>query len=534
MIPRPTQTEVQALAQQVADKDNEIQALTSQLEVEKQRRRELWLQTLQLHDEIQEFLSSRAYRLTAKYWTIRERLLPTSGRASKVYNLLIKAAGNLFRKDPASVSQRILGRQDSEQTSNTQSSDSPSVTSEAQPPDSARSALWERYAELYTQQVAMASNLGNQDFVPLAAEDVDGSKLPVKALAFYLPQFHPIPENDVWWGRGFTEWTNVSKAIPQFVGQYQPRWPGELGFYDLRVPDVQRRQIELAKKYGIYGFCIHYYWFNGKRLLEAPLEQYMNIPGNDFPFCLCWANENWTRRWDGQENEVLISQSHTPENDIRFIQDILPILEDSRYIRMNGRPLLVVYRANLLPDIRRTVDSWRNYCLKVGMQNPYLVAAQSFGFHDPRKVGFDAAVEFPPHTRVRMQGLTRTVTILNPSYSGTVVSYPDFAAACSKDSHPPYKLFKTVFPAWDNEARKPGRGLTFAFSTPDEYRKWLRRACEITLTTESDPEKRLVFINAWNEWGEGAYLEPDRRFGYAYLEATAKGLKSFDSGNGED
>ncbi|NMD06050.1 MAG: hypothetical protein GYA72_09450, partial [Deltaproteobacteria bacterium] len=378
------------------------------------------------------------------------------------------------------------------------------------------------HKKIYEQLVSMACKKIKDDYVPLSDENVSSEESTIKLIAFYLPQFHPIPLNDEFWGKGFTEWMNVSKATPQFVGHYQPRLPGELGFYDLRVPEIQKRQIELAKKYGIYGFCFHYYWFNGQRLLRKPLDLFLESK-EDFPFCVCWANENWTRRWDGQENDILIAQEHSPESDLRFIKDILPLFQDKRYIRINGRPVLIIYRPNILSNVSETVERWREYCQANGIATPYLIAAQTFWFTDPREVNFDAAVEFPPHN-IALPDISHLLKIANPNYSGNIFDYKDIVKKCSSASAAEYKLFKTVFPGWDNEARKPGCGYTFAFSSPELYKNWLLNAAKVTLQ-EKCPEKRLLFINAWNEWAEGAYLEPDQRYGYAYLKATADAIK---------
>jgi glycosyltransferase involved in cell wall biosynthesis len=365
------------------------------------------------------------------------------------------------------------------------------------------------------------------EYVSLRKEDCDINETDIKLIAFYLPQFHPIPENDEWWGKGFTEWTHVSSAHPQFVGHYQPRLPGELGFYDLRVSEIQKRQVELARKYGIFGFCFHYYWFGGKRLLDLPLKQFLNHPRLDFPFCLCWANENWTRRWDGLDHEVLIAQAHSPDDDLAFIKDIEPALRDERYIRVNGQPLLIVYRPGLLPDPKATAERWRDYCTKKGLVGLYLVAVQGFETMDPTPLGFDAAVEFPPHKLG--QGapvLNSQMEIVNPNYQGVICDYNYLVESAKKISRSNFTVFRGVCPSWDNEARKPGRGMTYQNSAPVLYQEWLAEACRFA-AKESDPDKRLVFINAWNEWSEGAYLEPDRRYGYAYLQATANALQGF-------
>jgi glycosyltransferase involved in cell wall biosynthesis len=379
----------------------------------------------------------------------------------------------------------------------------------------------------YLTELFARSSGPSSDYFPIMKEDVEVTEPQVKLIAFYLPQFHPIPENDEWWGKGFTEWTHVARAIPQFLGHYQPRLPGELGFYDLRVLDVQRRQVELAKKYGISGFCFHYYWFSGKRLLDLPLKQFLDSTSLDFPFCLCWANENWTRRWDGLDNEVLIAQTHSPQDDLAFIESVEPMLRDKRYIRVSGRPLLIVYRPSLLPDPRQTAQRWRDYMAKSECGGLYLVAVQAFETVDPRLLGFDAAVEFPPHKLAEgAPVLNQQMEIVNPDYQGVISDYSYMVESAKKIHRSDFTLFRGVSPSWDNDARKPGRGITYQNSTPALYQEWLAQACRYT-AKEPDPDKRLVFINAWNEWSEGAYLEPDRRYGYAYLQATVNALERF-------
>nr|ADZ55348.1 glycosyltransferase [Burkholderia humptydooensis]AEO78273.1 glycosyltransferase group 1 protein [Burkholderia humptydooensis] len=357
-----------------------------------------------------------------------------------------------------------------------------------------------------------------QAFPPIAPRQV-----PVRAIAYYLPQFHPFPENDEWWGRGFTEWANVTRAVPQFVGHYQPHLPGELGFYDLRIPAVQQRQVELAKAAGLGGFCFYFYWFGGKRLMEAPIRQYLDHREFDLPFCLCWANENWSRRWDGLDQELLISQHHSPEDDMAFIEHIAQYMRDDRYIRIDGRPLLLVYRPNLLPDARATVKRWREWARANGLGELYLAYTQSFEKADPREYGFDAAIEFPPNNS-QPPSKADSVTLINPEYSGYIMDWTHFLERSRAYPDTEYRLFRGVTPSWDNEARKPGRGAVFVGSTPKLYEEWLFNAATDTVRRIDNPDERLVFVNAWNEWAEGAHLEPDRRYGYAWLQATRNAL----------
>ena len=344
----------------------------------------------------------------------------------------------------------------------------------------------------------------------------------VRLIAFYLPQYHPIPENDLWWGKGFTEWTNVTKAKPNFEGHYQPQLPADLGFYDLRLPEVREASAGLAREYGIYGFCYYYYWFNGKKLLNRPLDDVLQSENPNFPFCICWANENWTRQWDGCDSDILISQHYSKANDIKFIKDLIPVLQDNRYIKIKGKPLLLLYRVELLPNPKRTVKIWREECQKAGVGEIYLAYTQSFNcLSDPADFGFDAAVEFPPHGMNVPVGPPSPVT--NPDFKGEIYDYVLTAENYINRELDSYKLYRTVMPAWDNTPRRQNDSHIFINVTPDHYAYWLTCMIEQTRKLKFGDE-RIVFINAWNEWGEGNYLEPDQRFGHQYLEATRDAL----------
>jgi lipopolysaccharide biosynthesis protein len=340
----------------------------------------------------------------------------------------------------------------------------------------------------------------------------------VRIIAFYLPQFHPIPENDRWWGEGFTEWTNVRKARPNYYGHYQPHVPGELGYYDLRDITVQERQAGLAAEHGIHGFCYYYYWFNRKRLLEHPLEQMLDSGRPDFPFCVCWANENWTRRWDGRDQDVLIAQHYGIEDSRALIHALMPLFADRRHIRIGDRPLFIVYKPAAIPDLRRTSDMWREECVRVGVGNPYLCAAITSWYGDPASIGFDALVEFPPH-QTAARGVALELQQTNPDFSGMVLGYRNYVAQMLTPRSESYNLFRTLIPAWDNTARRQNAATTFAGSSPEVFGYWLEEVIEQTRLLRR-PDERLVFINAWNEWAEGCHLEPDQRYGRQYLEAV--------------
>jgi lipopolysaccharide biosynthesis protein len=344
-----------------------------------------------------------------------------------------------------------------------------------------------------------------------------------RLICFYLPQFHPIAENDAWWGRGFTEWSNVRPAQAQFASHYQPHVPDQLGYYNLLDPEVQRQQVALARQYGIGGFCFYFYWFGGKRLLEAPILNYLQERSLDLPFCLCWANENWSRRWDGLESEILIAQQHSAEDDLAFIRHIAPYLRDSRYLRINGKPLLLVYRPELLPCARETALRWRRECRELGVGEIHLAYTQSFESVDPEVYGFDAAVEFPPNNSASPV-INDSVAAASPEFKGTVYDWRIFIERSENYQAAGYPLYRAVCPSWDNTARRGKRASIFVHNTPELYQRWLKNAITDTCARQPDPEQRLVFINAWNEWAEGAHLEPDARYGYAWLQASRNAL----------
>ena len=349
-----------------------------------------------------------------------------------------------------------------------------------------------------------------------------------KVLAYYLPQFHAVPENDEWWGTGFTEWTAIGRAMPRFEGHYQPRTPRDLGHYTLGASAegvaVMRRQIELARGAGLYGFVHYFYWFNGRRLLADPLEAYLAEPTLDFPFCLMWANENWTRRWDGSEDEVLITQDYRRGDDLALIDTFARYFRDPRYIRVGGRPLLMVYRAGTIPETPATIARWRKLFHDRHGEEPVLVMSQSFNATDPRTAGFDGAIEFPPHKLGEgLKTCNARLRYFDPHAGAHVYRYDDFVAASLNEAAPEFPLIKTAVPSWDNDARREGAGLVIHGSTPAKYQGWMEALVEHARAHPFFGEP-IVCVNAWNEWGEGAYLEPDVHFGAAYLNATARAV----------
>ena len=359
----------------------------------------------------------------------------------------------------------------------------------------------------------------------LAADDQ------VRVLAFYLPQFHPTPENDLWWGPGFTEWRNVTKAQPSYRGHYQPHLPTDLGFYDLRAPQALAAQAGLAARYGIDGFCVYYYNFGARRVLSQPLEVVQANPEIPFRWCICWANENWTRHWDGGSKEILLEQLYDDATLGSIIADAVSQAADARYITVNGRPLFLVYRPLLLPDVKAFAADCRAAFAAAGFAGVHLVYVESMEAVDhglrPADIGFDASVEFPPHGRA--VAAHNSVEVVKEGWTGYRYDYPETAAAFIARDTVPYSRFPAVFPGWDNTPRQRLRGTSFDNATPEAFGVYVGEKLDEIRNFLLGDEK-LLFVNAWNEWAEGTHLEPDTGYGHRWLEALrdARASRSWD------
>jgi lipopolysaccharide biosynthesis protein len=350
----------------------------------------------------------------------------------------------------------------------------------------------------------------------------------VRVLAFYLPQFHPIPENDEWWGTGFTEWTNVAKARPLFPGHYQPHIPRDLGFYDLRVPETRAAQAAMARQYGIEGFCYYHYWFAGKRLLNRPFDEVVASGKPDFPFCLCWANESWSGVWHGAPKRILVRQTYPGEEDHRrHFETLLPAFRDERYVRVDGKPLFAIYSPATLPNCAETLTLWRKMARSAGLDGLHLVAVAWDHDWDPAAHGFDAAViqRLAPrrpwyHVSQPLRiakGVLARLFRLPTIYRYRSVIPRLLPRALSNDA-----LYPCVVPNWDNTPRSGTNGFVLHGSTPELFGLHMRRA--LSLTSHIATQRRMIFVKSWNEWAEGNHLEPDCRFGHAYLEALREAL----------
>lgn len=378
----------------------------------------------------------------------------------------------------------------------------------------------------------LISELPESVFDPMSKEPKGFGKFPAKyparLIAFYLPQYYPTPYNDEWWGKGFTEWTHVVQARPRFPGHYQPHLPADLGFYDLRLSEVREQQAALASEYGIHGFCYYHYWFSGRRVLEQPLNAVLEVGKPDFPFCICWANENWTRAWDGGSGKILLEQRHSPEDDLAHIRYLISLMRDHRYIRVEGKALLLIYRVELLPDARATAEIWRREASNAGLGDLLLVNVQSPHAQEgtpPHTIGFDASIRFqpdfcglrPPNRIVEAFRMLRS-----PIRDDRILPYSRMYQHWRDHPVTGYRHFECVTPMWDNSARRARKAWIFRNPDPVLYEQWLRHAIG-----RSQPDldgNKWVFINAWNEWGEGCHLEPCKKWGRTYLEATQRAL----------
>lgn len=358
-------------------------------------------------------------------------------------------------------------------------------------------------------------------FVPFTDQPYKRKNGDVKIFAYYLTQFHAIPENDDAHGKGFTEWTNVASAPPQFVGHYQPKLPYDLGFYNLLMPGVMERQVEIAKAYGLYGFCFYYYWFSGKKVLEKPLEYWLAHKEIDFHFHFCWANENWSKLWDGGNQEIILKQELKDGDAERFFADILPYFKDERYEKINNRPILMIYRPSLFhqQDFLRFIETLQRLAIESGFEGLYITfspACKEGGEIDPSDWRGEAMTEFPPHGMWNKCRELRSVDRLIPSTEFIILDTSEFINQKQYLEEKPYPVYKCCFPTWDNSPRKAwSRGWCFNL-TDTEFTTWLTDIIEWTRTHHLIDEQ-YVYINAWNEWGEGAMLEPTQRYGYKYL-----------------
>jgi lipopolysaccharide biosynthesis protein len=358
-----------------------------------------------------------------------------------------------------------------------------------------------------------------------------------RVIAFYLPQFHPIAENDRWWGEGFTEWSNVRKAVARFPGHYQPHEPGELGYYDLRDACIRQEQAKLASEYGIHGFCYYHYWFNGTMLLERPFNEVLASGKPDFPFCLCWANENWTRAWDGLDREVLIAQDYANYDHMAHFNWLVRAFADNRYITVGGRPLFLFYRAEQIPQLQKILADWRTAAAAHGLPGLYLCAVKNMQFSlsadEERKLGLDALVDFQPNPRdvahsggeggAALAGKIRRCwqRLLQPRLRGVHrYSYAGIVRAALQKAPSADRVFPCVFPSWDNSARRTTNVTVIQNDDAGLFGSWLADAAK--RVSGLPEEERIVFINAWNEWAEGCHLEPDQRNGRSFLEATLR------------
>ena len=353
-----------------------------------------------------------------------------------------------------------------------------------------------------------------------------------RVIAFYLPQFHPIPENDLWWGKGFTEWTNTAKAKPLFRGHYQPHIPADLGFYDLRVPETRAAQAEMAREHGIEAFCYYHYWFAGKRLIERPFEEVLERGDPDFPFCLCWANQTWTGIWHGAEDRVLMEQTYPGYDDHReHFHLLVKAFQDDRYVTVDGKPLFLIYQPAEIPEIIKVTELWREMAEKSGLKGLYLVGYSRDPAWVPQEHGFDASLT-DRFSFIKKWGswrepikwfITRYRNKMGKPY---IIPYEKALPNLLAPMVSGLEDYPCVFPNWDNTPRSGKNGLVLHQSTPELFRIHFREALRLVKHLATD--HRMIFLKSWNEWAEGNYLEPDLRFGRAYLEVLKDEVEKYE------
>ena len=378
-----------------------------------------------------------------------------------------------------------------------------------------------------------------------------------RIIALYLPQFHPIPENDRWWGPGFTEWTNVAKAKPLFRGHRQPKIPANLGFYDLRLPETREAQAELAREAGIEGFCYYHYWFGGKELLERPFREVVASGKPDFPFCLCWANHSWSNKtWNRksamQENSMLMEQVYPGrEDDVAHFMSILPALKDERYIRIDGRPVFVLYSPWDHPHVREWIQTWRQLSVEHGLPGLYMIGicdstltfrqkpdgtrervmpnleSSAELFQTVLDMGFDAVNSFGKRrgemlSAGKYQDLAKTVVRRLGVPVGQRYEYAKTVKGFFAPEDRWENVFPTILPQWDRTPRMASYDGVYVHATPEAFEKHVRQAVDIV--SGKEPEHRVIFLKSWNEWGEGNYVEPDTEYGKGFLTAIRRAL----------
>lgn len=357
----------------------------------------------------------------------------------------------------------------------------------------------------------------------------------IKIIAFYLPQFHPFKENDEWWGKGFTEWTNVAKAKPLFKGHYQPKIPADLGFYDLRLPEVREEQVQLAKQAGIYGFCYWHYWFHGTELMERPFKEVLITGKPDFPFCLGWANESWMAKlWskNGVTGKTLIEQTYSDDDDINHFNAYKRAFMDSRYIRIDGKPFFLIYRPFDMPNVERFMQRWNQLIQQEGISDGFYFVAHARNEEECgnlRVMGFDA-INIGPTTRCQnlYRGLSkvRFANKLRRIFTGcpNMVEYKDINDLIWKKGYEDKEdILPTLIPNWDHSPRGGKNSLVFNHCSPE---LWEEQALSILEETNRKKNK-LVMLKSWNEWGEGNYLEPDLKYGKQLIDILGNIIQKF-------